>query len=109
MKTQSSQKNRARPAATIPMNNLKASLRTKPLTATAEWIDTTVAERKGPIRFRTITTGASVVSAILWACAAFVTPEPGGYGMFAVIGVLAVIAQVIAINSARKEHQEESA
>lgn len=72
-----------------------------------DWVNQQVADRKGPIKFRTITTYASLVCAVLWACAALVIPYHNGYSMFAIIGLLAVVAQVIAINSARKEWQEE--
>lgn len=70
------------------------------------WVDRQVADRKGPISFRTITVVSSLLAAILWACSALLIRAVNGYSLFAIVGLLAVIAQVIAINSARREFEE---
>lgn len=54
------------------------------------------------MRFRTITKGASIISLILWVAAASFWHYESLYSFF-IVGILAALAQVVAVNSAKRE------
>lgn len=53
------------------------------------------------MKHENIKKGATLISVILW-CAAAVTMTTGSYVYFALVGILAVTAQVIGVNAAQK-------
>lgn len=60
------------------------------------------------MKFRTITRGASILSMILWVAAASFWAMGSGPSFF-IVGLLAGLGQVIAINSAKREGYDAGA
>jgi len=54
-------------------------------------------------RFRFVTIGASIVSALLWGSAGSIAVATGQFTSYTIVAILAFVASFVAVNSARKE------